>query len=166
MDLRKERGKTQNIYLIETSTSPIENERKYVVMGTTNNKYTVTINNDPSCTCPDYTQRQRRCKHIYFILIKIMKVSEEREDQEMYNDLELYNMFKNIPEITNNLNSSCKPMREPFGECPICLDGLDYGTLDYCKYSCGQPIHVECFYKWSYGKKIATCVYCRHDWMK
>lgn len=66
--VRKQRGSTQPLYLIETLDSTEMYEKSYSVMGSTGNVYTVTIKHTPECTCPDYTTRGNRCKHIFFIL--------------------------------------------------------------------------------------------------
>src|SRR5580700_10634340 len=100
-DSRKQRGVTQNIFLIETIIGTEQYERKYIVMGSTGNIYNVIIKNEPECTCPDYTTRYKRCKHIYFVLMRIMKINNV--DEEEYTNDELVEMFKNIPQITNQL---------------------------------------------------------------
>ena len=99
---RIERCYTDNIYLIE-SLPPEEEypyERNYLIMGNSGNTYTVTISNEPSCTCPDYTSRGNRCKHIYFVLIRIMNTINYEEEE--YSDLELAQMFLNITEVSKN----------------------------------------------------------------
>ena len=35
--------------------------------------------------------------------------------------------------------------------------------IDYCKFSCGKPIHKTCFAMWC-KKKAANCVYCSAPW--
>src|SRR5438105_3268942 len=103
-EVRKSRGKDQKIFLILTHEyDPKVYERRYEVMGTTGNAYTVTINKSPVCTCPDHTVRHKRCKHIYFVLTRIMKVKPEQEDMSSYTDQDLNDMFANIPQITENL---------------------------------------------------------------
>ena len=77
MSARKYRGKTQRIFLIECSDIN-EYSRSYIVCGTTKNVYKVTIKNTPVCSCPDHQMRRRRCKHIYFVLCRIMNVSGTR----------------------------------------------------------------------------------------
>ena len=71
---RKQRGITQKLFLIETLKKKDEKSREYVIMGSTGNVYNVNITNDPTCTCPDYTNHANRCKHIFFVLVRIMKV--------------------------------------------------------------------------------------------
>lgn len=103
MQRRIMRAYDDPLYLIESIPPEDEDDpiREFLVMGTTGNVYTVTIENEPSCTCPDFQLRQRRCKHIFFILMRVMKVDNER--QKIYDDFELLDMFSNIPKITHNL---------------------------------------------------------------
>lgn len=185
--LRKVRGKTQNIFLIETlvDNETRDKERNFVVMGSTGNIYKVTIKSIPECTCPDFKKRREKCKHIYFILIMVMKSTNE--DQEEYNENELKTMFNNIPKITDNLiidnenkkkyiqlRSELDEKSEKFEDeikkkdtddlCPICLDDLTDGNeIEYCKYSCGKPIHKLCFGMWC-KKNTLKCVFCKADW--
>ncbi|XP_047307335.1 mitogen-activated protein kinase kinase kinase 1 [Impatiens glandulifera] len=46
-------------------------ESEFSVLGSTGNVYTVCLSTTPSCTCPDRTVP---CKHIYFILIRVLGV--------------------------------------------------------------------------------------------
>jgi hypothetical protein len=182
---RKGRGKTQSIFLIEMN-SQFENSKTFVVMGTTGNVYKVTIKSQPECTCPDYQQRANRCKHIFFILIRVMHVTSDNEDKEEYTDAELKTMFASMPKILNHLiaDSSHRTTYNKLKDsenknkdntvakkgtddvCPICLDDLENSEeLDYCKYSCGKPIHKMCFTMWC-KKNDATCVFCRESWVK
>ena len=185
---RKERGKKQKIFLI--LTYEYDNkiiERKYDVMGTTGNVYTVIIKNKPTCTCPDFTTRCTKCKHIYFVLTRIMQVKEEAEDVIEYSDNLLINMFKSIPKITENLKVKKSILdrynlkkdkngmvpRKIFDEetvCPICLECFlesDEETV-YCRYTCGNSIHKNCFNMYL-TKKVGCdkkCLYCLSFWEK
>ena len=170
---RIERCYTDNIYLIECIPPEEEYllERSYLIMGNSGRMYQVTISNSPSCTCPDYTNRLNRCKHIYFVLMRIMNISNYSEEE--YSDEELEKMFLNIPPVAKNLMyQGEKPVEEKEvnqkfekGDiCPICLDSLENGKeLDYCKYSCGQTIHKKCFSMWEKSKG-GICVFCRAKW--
>ena len=182
-DIRKIRGKTQNLFLIESLNTNEQYEKKYVVMGSTGNVYNVIIKNIPECSCPDYTTRHRRCKHIYFILLRVMKIDDE--DQDEYSNNELVEMFKNIPHITNNLliddktkqkydalknnnkletNSQDITKKSTDDLCPICLDDLENGDeLDHCKFSCGKSIHKVCYSMWT-KKKAPNCIFCGANW--
>jgi hypothetical protein len=186
-NFRKNKGTSQNLYLIETIPESEKNQREFVVMGSTGNVYNVTIKDIPQCTCPDFRLRHKRCKHIYFVLIRLMKTTNE---DEIFDEADLKIMFNNIPKITSNLIAD-KKIREVYKKmadpsdglvvdekldfenikniddnCPICLDGLNNGQeLDNCKSSCGKYIHRICFIMWC-KKNNSTCVFCRSDWHK
>jgi len=183
---RKIRGMTQSIYLINFDTQKENLEsKKFTVLGSTGSVYTVTINSTPTCTCMDFKRRRQRCKHIYFILIRVMKVLKENEDIQVFTKEQVTQMFTNMQEIAksvyisddlrkmynimsqqNVIENKTVPMKnEEF--CPICLDYIDCGEpIDYCKYACGNPVHTGCFKMWCKGKreKDITCVLCRSQW--
>jgi len=185
-EVRKSRGLQQKIYLIETIIPKDDLlQREFIVMGSTNNVYHVSIKNKPTCTCPDYTTRYKRCKHIFFILLRIMKIS--KEDQDTYSDEELNAMFTNIPKVIDYMcidkdlklkydakkkqlvNSTLIKDQKNLDDdcCPICLDDLTNGeSLVFCKYSCGKNIHSNCFDMMNKKKenKDIICVFCRHNW--
>ena len=171
MATRIERCYTDNIYLIESLPADDPYERVYVIMGHSGNVYNVTINNRPNCTCPDYIQRGNRCKHIYFVLMRIMNIDNYTE--RTYTDEELEEMFLNIPPVAKNLMyEGEKPKEEKEVEqkfekgdiCPICLDPLENGKdLDFCRYSCGKTIHSKCFSMWEKSRG-SICVFCRAQW--
>ncbi len=165
MDLmsRKQRATTENIYLVDALERGGLNERAFVVMGTSQRPYTVTIKKVPECTCPDNRMRKKRCKHIYFVLMKIMKVRDA--DVATFSDRALVVMFKNQDSMANviiNKGNVVSMKNATDDVCPVCLDDLT-GDLDYCKYSCGKPIHKVCFSMWT-SKKQTTCVFCNADW--
>ncbi len=175
---RKARSLVQPIYLIESVYPSNLYEREYVVMGSTGNVYHVKIDTGCECTCPDFAQRGTRCKHIYFVLIKIMKVIEQNQDKMNFSKEDLLCMFNNIPKITNNfmVNNDLRHLyeqkkgtgvvvqRDTKDICAICLDDLENGLeLDYCKYSCGNSVHKECHKMWA-SHHSNQCVFCKSDW--
>jgi len=172
---RIERCYTDNIYLIESirPRDSEDKERKYVIMGHSGHVYNVTISNKPKCTCPDFYLRHNRCKHIYFVLIRIMNIPNVTD--KSYSDEDLSEMFMNIPPIAQDLiykgdnveRNDGKEVEQKFEKgdiCPICLDPLENGKdLDFCRYSCGKTIHSKCFSMWVKSKG-SICVFCRAQW--
>ena len=180
--MRKQRALTQKLYLIETLPQKEENVRDYIVMGSTGNVYQVSIKGTPSCSCPDNTTRKKICKHIFFILVKIMNCTDP--DKGKYTDEELKNMFNNIPNITkylcvddetkkkydelkNKKMDSSNQKDTDDDVCPICLEDLKNGEdLDFCKFKCGKNIHKNCFAMINMKKlpQDTKCVFCQHPW--
>jgi Ring finger domain/SWIM zinc finger len=104
---RLERAATQRLYLIQQSEIPPmydhhhqeegENHNRvhFTVLGSTGNVYTVVLGLVPSCTCPDYCRRQDMCKHIMFVLLKVigLEVSNPLAYQKAYISSELNELF-------------------------------------------------------------------------
>jgi hypothetical protein len=172
MTTRKSRGVTQKLFLIENVPSTNTKERKFVIMGSTGNVYTVSITNTPSCNCPDYVTRGNRCKHIYFVLLRIMKVFNP--DIATYTDTDLVIMFASIPQVNDSIVADNKTITKykkmetnnqiqqkgTDDNCLVCLDELENGEdLTYCNFSCGKPIHKLCFEMIS-KKSVPNCLFC------
>jgi len=178
---RKQRGLSQKIFMIEYRKNS-EFDMEFDVMGTTKNAYTVKINKTPTCSCPDHTTRHRRCKHIFFVMRRIMKIDEDIEETEKFTNSQLKTMIKNMPNVIGDLvvtdaiknkYGSMKnkkingvvDMRELDDVCCICFDDLDNGDeIDYCKYNCGKPIHKECFEMYC-AMKQQKCLICGNQWI-
>ena len=178
---RKERAFSQPIYLLKVLPSTIEYEKKFTVVGTTNNKYTVTIGEDIKCTCPDFAQNSNICKHLYFIMLRVMKTNGSVRRKNKKETLLKY--FSNMPHFLNDnivyntiarQNYEKQFKKEKLEQkiddvCPICLVDLDNKTkksnLYYCKYSCGKSVHKSCFEIWvNSGENNNKCIFCRAPW--
>ena len=175
-NLRKHRGKQQKLYFIDSNN--IDDYRKeFNVMGSTGNVYTVSISNETSCTCPDYKQRHARCKHVFFILLRIMNVNENDVDQNKYSNAEIKDMFDNMPGIIEELKIG-NTLKNKYNQktpkntkvkllgmddlCPICLEDMNNGEeYDYCQYYCGRAVHINCF-DMCKGQNGNNCVFCRN----
>lgn len=179
---RKERGKTQNLFLVEILEPKNVYEKSFIIMGSTGNIYTVSINEQPTCTCPDFRLRHKSCKHIFFVLIRIMKVDESQTENGLTKTL-LKQMFRKMPKMLNelmidkdqkqkyqklqtNLGGDVVKQKPLEDICPICLDDLSNGeSIEYCKYSCGKSIHKQCFDMWSKHRgQSKSCVFCQQNW--
>jgi hypothetical protein len=178
---RKNRGIEQPLFLMETFPAVSDNMRDYDVVGLSGNVYHVVITNKPTCTCPDYKKRLSKCKHIYFVLLRIMKINNNDVDSDEYTDVNLECMFNNIPSITESLlaNNSikskyhdmkgkksdpdkCKKSSDDL--CPICLDDLENEEeLAFCKYGCGKQVHATCINMWI-KQRGNSCIFCRQPW--
>jgi Ring finger domain/SWIM zinc finger len=97
---RLERAATQRLYLVQQSKiSPMYKEGEkcvdFTVLGSTGNVYTVVLGLEPSCTCPDYYRRKDMCKHIMFVLLKVigLDVSNPLAYQKAYISSELDELY-------------------------------------------------------------------------
>ncbi|KAI5209393.1 hypothetical protein E4T39_00699 [Aureobasidium subglaciale] len=140
--------------------------------GSTGNVYTVKITHVPECTCPDFRiNRNPQCKHILYVLLKILKVPEPLNYQAAFLTPELDEIFDHAgPLPTETIQAEDKDgKRKPVeGDCPICCEELSQETeaIVWCQAACGNNLHKTCFDQWAAtkGHGRVTCPYCRTQW--
>lgn len=165
---RVERAISQKLYLINRNVD--SDSATFDVMGSRGVSYIVTLDGNPSCTCPDHTTRGSRCKHILFILIRIFDLVDPY--QKKFTQKEVKGYIKKYIENIKKLNikydvvKGCVDVGAKYldDNCPICLDPILNGEVYiYCKQSCGRCIHTDCFDMYSKCKKTKKCVYCSNN---
>ena len=102
INLRKERGHTQLLYVRDIKCIN-NNHKRFQVLGNSGKTYTVDIKSTPTCSCPDFQTRYVRCKHIFYVFEKILRVNEKHCYNKKYNDKELSDMLGN----SHNIKQKC-----------------------------------------------------------
>lgn len=159
----------------------------FYVLGATGNVYVVNISATLTCTCPD---RATPCKHILFVLIKVLGVSLDDAclRRRTLRPCQLARLLAN----PSSLDSLAGPsLRERFHQvfllqrelggaghapctdveegatCPICLEemGKSGDRLVACG-TCRNPLHEECLLTWkrTQRRRSVSCVICRSRW--
>ena len=146
---RIERATWQRIHVISSS----DDDNTYRILGTQGNEYKVTIDESnwkhSTCSCPDFTRRRRLCKHVYYVLIKVKRMTQEQLEggEGSSKAIEFY-----------------KPNEGD--ECAICYDGYKENEKATSCEKCAKPFHVTCIKAWkSHCEKTrvkVTCPLCRH----
>lgn len=118
---RVNKATTENILLF--NRNPDDETTTFRVMGATGKVYDVKLENKPTCTCPDHIERNIRCKHILFILIKIFEMQNMYQNtftkEEIINYIRThkYNIIKyNIKNENSDSNIQYKKEND-FEEC-------------------------------------------------
>lgn len=143
----------QRIRLLNT-TAPGE----YLIQGSQDNTWVVHLDAmHAECTCPDHTQRGTVCKHLIFVLNRVLHkpVTGTQTVRELLHDVPAV-----LPPVSTGECASDVLMRiwrahpdwqEPRytvgAECPVCFDVMD-ATHEYiwwCRRQCGNTVHRECF---------------------
>lgn len=165
---RKDKAFTEPIFLINMEPVIKNNERIFNILGTSGNKYVVTINNKITCTCMDYKSRNINCKHIYFVVLRICK---QTHVSKKLTEKKLIKIFSNIPSfidksLTNEKYLIIEKVKQKIDDCcPICLDDLTnekMELLNYCHYGCGKSFHKKCFILCNNINELKNCAFCRH----
>lgn len=150
-------------------------------------KFKVFLGDRHSCTCQNFTKEKELCIHILWVLLKKFRVPKENQIifQLSLVEREINEVMKGGYSRSNRSKrkESGKDMansddREKLKQkqikeedvCPICQDELlqKPEPLTYCKYGCGNSIHVKCMKIWaehqrSTGETIIKCPLCRID---
>ncbi|KAL2041184.1 hypothetical protein N7G274_006128 [Stereocaulon virgatum] len=168
------RATTQRMFVIDRTRGGSDEipEEKIDMAGTTGNVYSITINQLPSCSCPD-NKKGNQCKHIVYVLHNVLRAPEHLQYQLAFLSSELREMFAAAPtpasSTSANANADAPSNRkEVSGDCPICFTEFEPENEEivWCKAACGNNIHKTCFEQWakSQSGKEVRCVYCRTPW--
>lgn len=161
----------------------------FYVLGATGNVYVVNITSTLTCTCPD---RTTPCKHILFVLIRVLGValddvclrrrtlkpcqlarilsSPSRPESFAGPSLRqrFYQQFLLQRELQGPDYTPCMGVEEG-ATCPICLEEMgkpgDLSRVVACG-TCRNPLHEECLMTWkrTQRRRSFTCVICRSRW--
>ncbi|KAG5721385.1 Mitogen-activated protein kinase kinase kinase 1 [Termitomyces sp. T112] len=191
---RVKRVMSQRFFMIDRQREPGELKETFSVLGSTGNVYTVTIDHQPRCNCPD-ALKGNHCKHILFIFLKVLQVAQDSGVwyQKALLTTELEKTFAEAPLAPNALansrireaharakgkaittpdtdSSSKKRIPGPDDDCPICYEGMhgvNENLLTFCE-GCGNALHKQCFEQWRITSKNSgkqlSCVFCRARW--
>jgi hypothetical protein len=184
---RIQRALNERMYLINRMRIS-NSEESFYMKGSGKTCYTVEVKEVPQCDCLDFAKRQDICKHILFIYLRILKVNLKTfEFKRKYTTEEIEKMLQNAaPDPSALADETLKKFydedksevieteskitrKEIEGECPICYEEFGSEELVWCKTTCGNNIHKDCFDNWmatklsTPGGKV-TCVWCRADW--
>lgn len=176
----------------------------FTLKGSTGNVYDITVKKNQTnvnansintgsvwkCSCPHNQQQKKICKHIYFVIYKVLKQKISFDDiVKFYKDrennqnnltfiyaektlLEKYQKLKNCNKLyveENNINNinNTKAEIKPRDyenittlECAICFDLLQLTGLFTCS-KCLNSVHENCWNIWKKTNK--SCVYCRYE---
>ena len=74
----------------------------FKVLGSTANVYTVTLDFRPTCDCPNFKNKKDICKHIFFVLLKVVRLPEDSSIlyQKAYLSNELALLYAYLAEHT------------------------------------------------------------------
>jgi E3 ubiquitin-protein ligase ZSWIM2 len=159
--------------------------------GDSGRKFKVKVGETQECSCAE--SKSELCVHILFVMAKVFRVPASNPIiwQRGLLEAEVEQIvFGGLRENRRNAARAAAVAAEAAhrgsGEdgvavdrkaieegdaCPICCDDLDPAegrAMVYCRFGCGNNIHIQCFE--AYAKHNATnptplqCPLCRHKW--
>ena len=153
--------------------------------------FKVLLGDPHSCTCSVYKKERDLCKHICWVILKKFKVSRHNAVTWQLGlvEREINEILRGQAAIHRGRSPAAraKPLVEECGAeedkgaikqkvisaedvCPICQEELLEKRLPvtYCKYGCGNNIHIKCMKIWAEHQKTmcktnVECPFCRED---
>jgi len=168
---RISRALSQPMYLIEVGHKKEEDEDfwAFKVEGYSGSQYKIHLRSTLGvrCSCPDFQQRRRFCKHVFFLFARILKQPSwayrlaEEEDIET-NVFDLFPTFGSLMgKVLSSRRDSSKKAIDDEGRdeetCPICFEkskDQDRWVCSQCRYN----IHYTCMERWK--KRLGGAVRC------
>jgi len=184
---RKERSMNERIYCMNVELSNDCCNFYVSIQGQTGNTYAVSgeaktgSKFEITCQCKDFERRQQKCKHIYFVMYKVlglpgttssvcvrdMKGYKERsvaiaasvstEDATTSHD-------SKRAKLADDNNKQIAKRQEYIDEdCAICFDTMQKDEdLNWCQIQCGKSFHTDCLRRWvSHKPNDPVCPLCR-----
>jgi len=151
----------------------------FLVNGTNDDIYKVTFGNSMSCTCPDCTFRRRICKHLYFVIKKVLHAGVIEEsflcDKPLSAAVAEYLSVRKSVSVPKEATSKQEDVqnisKEAFKpicagtECGICREEFTFtDQVVTCRYRCGNHFHHFCMSRYKSDKTTISCPYCRAPW--
>ena len=121
------------------------------------------------CTCQDYELHHALCKHLLFLMVKLIFAEGASSAEEPVSDPEdmgwspeAYSFYDSI--WTSLFIDILFPKKRNEKQCAICFDDIE-GADDTicCLFSCQNVFHTRCISKWLAVQN--TCPFCRYKYI-
>lgn len=163
MEARIKRAMAQRIYL---TGRPARDQ--FAVAGLTSN-YLVYMNNHTYetcahfCSCPDFTNRHQACKHIFFVLFRVLGIPQDAwlRDPTMRVDLDRPVLEQKA--AADDPPAGPRPLETPDAECVVCFERFADTAQEpntTCA-SCRHTFHASCVDVWRTHTRKTTCPMCQ-----
>ena len=166
---RFKRGIHQSLFVLNFDTSQSnENILKFEIYGTSRTIYNVLFDHvQASCTCMDFKTRHLYCKHIYFIIGKIGKLTLTQIESIMEDTTSVQTRKQKqkklttiLHQVVTALQNSIKQLKNGNGElCCVCIE--DMSAEQHCIEcdNCKNKFHKLCLLSWLNDSR--GCPFCR-----
>lgn len=147
---------------------------QYLIQGSQDNNWTVHLDGTHvECTCPDNQNRGAVCKHLIFVLIRVLHkpITAARTVRQLLTDVPVAPPapVECSSDILMRIWQAHPDWKQPRyvegAECAVCFEAMD-PTREYiwwCRTTCGNTMHRLCIEQ-CMAHGIQTCPHCRHSW--
>lgn len=166
MSTRKQRGLSERIFLLKAKL--YDNKWELSVKGSSKRIYKITLSNDVcKCGCMDFTIRHKVCKHLYFILGRIINNNISNSVKNIDDILVMYNdLSDNLKlKLSNHVVTTENNIKYDKNEtCCICFEEFGDENVIQCEAQCKNIFHRDCINLWLSNN--SSCPLCRSNWLE
>jgi hypothetical protein len=173
---RIDRALKQRMYLISAEMIS-DREWIFMVEGSTGTNYKVKFGESMSCMCIDFKKRKKICKHIMFIIGRVLNNRQLLNDLDSDPNVCICENFKTFSQDLIKKLGKRSDIKDPdplvdsglsgFKEddmCTICFEGFSAKeSITKCTI-CTNLFHKACIDLWLSKKTMGTCPLCRSTW--
>jgi predicted nucleic acid-binding Zn finger protein len=144
---------------------------RFFVQGGSGAQYEVAVHRTITCSCPDFQNRRRKCKHILFVMARVLRLSQaELEDlgPDVVMDAETRARLHERATSAEERRTVPRPShREPDTECGICCEVFAHTSVVRDCTTCWHTAHQACLRAWTLAMRrdSRSCPYCRGESM-
>ncbi|GIZ44198.1 hypothetical protein CKM354_000740200 [Cercospora kikuchii] len=177
----REKARTERMVVLERSRDVEEDCHAHhddcpvetlLISGSKGNVYTIRVSHIVTCNCPvsifERKGTEEHCKHALYALHTVLRIPDHLQYRNSFLHSELKDIFANSPPLPAQVAEESEKdgnRKATDGDCPICFMEFEEGEeLVWCKASCGNNLHAQCFKQWEKAKHPVTCPYCRAHW--
>jgi len=167
MATRKQRGLSERIFLLNASVDNNE-EWNLSIKGSSKRIYNIKLSScETKCKCMDFTIRHKVCKHLYFVICRIINNSDLSKKIKVVEDITnnyfaISNLLKNA--LNNHISDSKDKIKYNIKDtCCICFEEFGSEDVIQCNSVCKNVFHSDCLKLWL--SQNNSCPLCRSDWV-
>jgi hypothetical protein len=174
---KMKRALSDRLMLIDRKRNGSQLSETFKIRGSTGTVYTIVIDKKPRCDCPDATGSDDICKHVIYIFLKVLGLSQSdpRWYQQHLLNSELEEIFNNDDADSTlidtgyqkaylaELERAKKPKVSKIKSCPLCFYGrYTSGRTGEEETPCTNAVHKESLEQWkeTCQPRQTNCVLC------
>lgn len=177
MATRRARGLTERIYLLEASVD-CQTSWTLRILASSMNIYTIHLSPEfVGCSCPDFQKRHSICKHLFFVVLRVLRNVPAEVRLETVEDIKLAfadvlhpilleTLHTRIGDNADSMNATNSTnnnnVYDVHETCCICFEEFGSEETIVCSTSCQNRFHSKCMRMWNLRNQ--TCPLCRCPW--
>jgi hypothetical protein len=167
------RALSHTMYLL-SALHAVEDDWNFLVRGTSGKNYYVHFSPQRfACDCKEFKKNNSNCKHIYFIIGRVLgdvnlmfAVGMGLAPEELFDSRRNFNLSMELRLLSSLVEKKEREAAKNCrigegGDCVICTETMKGDRVWACN-QCKQTLHAACVAKWTQMRRENICPLCRN----